>query len=93
MSSDDVTKASTIATSIIAVLNSVVSYGSKKYSASKIKQAADLKKAAYALSILGNQLKSAVSADLPTEQIVEVMERCNKVALDVNKDSDLLPHS
>ncbi|MFC6947258.1 hypothetical protein ACFQI9_21730 [Paraburkholderia dipogonis] len=50
-----------------------------------------MNKAAYALSIMGNQLASAIAADLPTDQIVEIMEQCNKVALDVNKESDLIP--
>jgi hypothetical protein len=88
--SGSATKISAIATSFIALLNSAVAFFSRKYSAARIKRAAELNRAATALSIMGNELTSAIAGDVPTDEIVKTMARCNKIAMEVNKESDLI---
>lgn len=87
---EEAARISAVITSIIAVLNGILDHFTKRYSSSEIQKAADLRKAGYGLSILKNQLDSAIVSGRSVEEIVSIMEQCNQVALDLSKRVDLM---
>ena len=79
-----------IATAVVSILNSVIEFFAKRYTAKEIQNAAELRKGAFALSILCNQLAAGLRAQLETDEIVHIMEHCNQVAFDLQERADKL---
>ena len=87
---EEIVRIGAIVTSIVALLNAVLETFAKRYTAVETQKAIELKNAALSLSQLRSDMDLAAQWGRPAVDIATLVEKCNQIALDLNRRKDQL---
>ena len=87
---EEIARIGAIVTSIVALLNAAFDTFAKRYTAVETQKAIELKNAALNLSQLRSDMDLAAQGGRPAVEIATLVEKCNQIALDLNRRKDQL---